>query len=422
MTGRVRERRVTRVGAVIGVRRTVIAAACATVLASVIACRGEQSVGQKAVTPKSGRPLGTTPLPVAHEVPIDAPVKVPERFLGMHSHRWPGGSSRPPAIRIGTVRSLNYDPKDNAFGVHWSGIHLAPDRFDWSVLDRWVDTHAEAGRDLVYTIYGTPAWASTRPDKPDPYGLKGGASRPADWGALDRFVRALVGRYNGQGSRRIRYVEAWNEPDFPSDYWLDGPADLARLMRVVHQAAKAADPGITVVWPGFVNWIDRKETVPRIHTLYRRFAEADDGQGGHGADWGDAIAFHYYATRDDVRQFVDHQESMLATRTALGRTRMPIVLTEIGFDQSVGDKVPTDNKVALIRRWIALSAAYGNGFIGLYSYESDTHLANPHGDPRTAAAIDEVGRRVAGATIRRAALLADDSVWLELGSDATVRI
>jgi hypothetical protein len=401
-------------------RRATLHVAGAAALTPFVACRGADR--SESASRTSGASRGPTPLPVVHEVPVDAPVQVSDKFLGLHAHRWPGGGSRPPSMSIGTVRSLNYDPRDDARGVHWCGIQTGPERFDWSVLDRWVDTHARAGRDLMYTVYGTPTWVSFRPAKADPYDLKGGNSRPTDLGALYQFVRALVGRYNGDGRRRLRYVEAWNEPDFPSDYWLDGPNDLAQVMRTVHEAAKTVDRGITVVWPGFVNWIGEQESVPRVHSLYRRFAEAPDGQGGRGGDWGDAIAFHYYATRPDIRQFVDHQESMLATRRALGQNAKPILLTEIGFDATVGDKVPLSTKVALIRRWIALSAAYGNGFIGLYSYESATHLGDPHGDPLTAVAIDEIGRRVSGATIRRAALLADGSAWLELEKGETLRI
>jgi hypothetical protein len=401
-------------------RRIALSAGTGLALSSLGACRPAETPAAARAAP--ARAVGPTPLPVLREVPIDAPVRVPDRFLGMHFHRWPGGTSTAPTLRFGTVRSLNYDPKDNALGVHWSGIHLAPDRFDWSVLDRWVDTHASAGRDLMYTVYGTPAWVSSRPQRPDPYGLKGGASRPVDPSMLARFVQALVLRYNGQGRRRIRYIEAWNEPDFPSDYWLDGPSDLALLTRTVHQAAKAADSGITVVWPGFVNWIDAKERVPRVHVLYRRFAEAPDGAGGRGGDWGDAIAFHYYATRADLAQFVDHQDSILATRKALGAENRPILLTEIGFDATVGDRIATQTKVALIRRWIALSAAYGNGFIGLYSYESPTHLADPHRDPQTALAIDEMGQRLAGRELRRAAVLSDASVWIEYVDGQTLRV
>ena len=98
------------------------------------------------------------------------------------------------------------------------------------------------------------------------------------------------------------------------------------------------------------------------------------------------------------------------------------MLTETGFDGTVGDTIQRDTKLALIRRWIALSAAYGNGFIGLYSYESDTHLADPHRNASTSSGIDEIGQRLAGRTIRRAAMLVDGSVWVELEGGTTLRI
>jgi hypothetical protein len=352
------------------------------------------------------------PVPVAREVPIEGEVAVPQRFIGMHFHRWPHGSSPAPGFRFGTVRSLNYDPLDNGLGVHWAAIHKAPDEFDWRILDRWVATHSGAGRDLMYTLYGTPAWASTRPDRPDLYGLGGGNSRPRDPAALDRFVRALVARYNGDGTRRLRYLEIWNEPDFPSDYWIDSPADLAALARVAYTAAKAVDPSLVVVWPGFVNWIMPDEKIPRIHRLYLRLAQASDGAGGRGADWGDALAFHYYATRADAGQFVDHQQSVRATRDAIGRSGWDIHLTEIGFEDKFGETLPVAAKLRLIRQWIAISAAFGDRFVGLYSYENANNLAAPAFDKAAAHAIDEMHDALCGRNLRRAALLADGSVWL----------
>ena len=94
------------------------------------------------------------------KVPMTAAVAVPTTFSGLHSHRWPGGSSPAPTYGYGTVRSLNFDPADN-LGILWYGINKADGQYDWSKMDQWVQTHYSAGKQLVYSLYGTPAWCSS---------------------------------------------------------------------------------------------------------------------------------------------------------------------------------------------------------------------------------------------------------------------
>ena len=74
-------------------------------------------------------------------------------------------------------------------------------------------------------------------------------------GLVEKFVDALVRRYNGDGVRRIQKFEIWNEPNFQGyAYWRNSAADLAAVGRTVYQTAKAVDPGIQVLWPAFVEW------------------------------------------------------------------------------------------------------------------------------------------------------------------------
>src|SRR5690606_22873015 len=90
------------------------------------------------------------------------PVQVPRDYVGIHFHRWPrrwrmGDVDSPaPTYRYGAVRSLNYD------GVAWRDLQLAPGAYDFKRLDEWVDTHAARGHTMMFTLYGTPTWASTR--------------------------------------------------------------------------------------------------------------------------------------------------------------------------------------------------------------------------------------------------------------------
>ena len=364
------------------------------------------------------------PARMVRRVPLDRDVEVPRNFVGMHLHRWPGGPSSAPRFPFGVVRSLNYDPRSAGGGIHWNAIERESGRFDWGLLDTWVDTHRRAGRDLVYTLYGTPAWCASR-STPDAYGKPGGDSPPTDLRFVRRFVTALVDRYNGGGSRRIGCIETWNEPTFDgTQTWKGSATELAAIGRALFTSAKAIDPGVRILWPAFVDSLESGEPVPNLFKYtHQAYAKASDGSGGRGRDWADALNFHYYHTGKipGASNLMDHQDSMLAVRTSLERPGWPIYLSEIGFLDGVGERYTVDEKVSYVQRWAMLSAAYGNAMIGFYSYESVTNLGAPKDEPRIADAIGEMHTRLSGASIVEAGLLEDGSVWVCFADGTTLR-
>jgi len=92
--------------------------------------------------------------------------------------------------------------------------HSAPDI--WGALDAIVLAETQAGRDIYFTLCGTPAWAA-RPDMVFMGGKLGPSSPSAAMDSLALFVTALLTRYNTDTvlSRitPIRYLEVWNEPE-----------------------------------------------------------------------------------------------------------------------------------------------------------------------------------------------------------------
>lgn len=353
--------------------------------------------------------------PRDREILEGGPVQVPRDFVGIHFHRWPrrwrmGDIDSPaPTYRYGTVRSLNYD------GVAWRDLQLAPGAYDFKRLDEWVDTHAARGHTMMFTLYGTPTWASTRPSVLDPYFYLGGDSRPIDMKLVGEFTEALVSRYNAPGSkRRIAYLEIWNEPDFHGGrYWRDTAEDLAELCREAYLAAKRADPDIVVLSPPFNDLFEGPKVFPKVV----RWANADDRHGGTGGQWADEIAFHYYHYWDtNPVELLDVIEGMRMTRDAIGKRGVPMHLTEIG-DNRYWEKggVPESDKILTIRRWMALGAAAGLRMIGLYSHESH-HLGEPATRPAVAAAIDEMHEILAGSTITEGMLRKDGRVEIAMAN------
>lgn len=82
--------------------------------------------------------------------------------------------------------------------------------YRWGALDTEVKNAVAAGLEPLLTVTGAPAWAQRQGVITDPYGADDPV--PSDYGA---FATALAHRYSGNyhGLPRVRYWEAWNEPN-----------------------------------------------------------------------------------------------------------------------------------------------------------------------------------------------------------------
>jgi len=100
---------------------------------------------------------------------------------------------------------------------------------------------------------------------------------PSDWVAYQKYVEAIVERYDGDGvndmpglKTPIKYWEAMNEPDLqynnknlPSgesdrlNFYKQGPADYGQLLKYTYQAIKKADPEANVLIAGAAGGSDQ---------------------------------------------------------------------------------------------------------------------------------------------------------------------
>ncbi len=347
---------------------------------------------------------------------ITEPVHVPQDFAGLHAHRWPVGTpaSAKPTYHFGTARSHDFE------GAAWSRVHKAPDVYDWEKLDAWVKVHTEAGRSLIYTLYGTPAWASQLPEQRDPYGERGGAAPPRDLRAVADFVRTLVRRYNSDGEHRIAYLELWNEPTFdrsPGHFWCGTAEELVALGRTAALTAKAEDPRICVLSPGFAGNLAGALDLfaPRLQDaesspIYQ-YLTAADGHGAHGARWCDGIAFHCYnaPTTGTNRYFAQEIVRVKAMLHLLGITA-PLYDTEFGFLPE--DEFHEASRIAqamVLRRCAAVQAGLGVRALCFYAHD-DELVGNPSLHPEVAEAIGDVHAMIAGKTLDQVTLQPDGSV------------
>ncbi|MBI4898118.1 MAG: hypothetical protein HY827_07100 [Actinobacteria bacterium] len=129
-------------------------------------------------------------------------------------------------------------------------------RYRWTAFDATVRRAAAAGRELLVTVSGAPAWAQrpgARPDDIAPSGYHVNAAAYAD------FAYAAALRYNGRfpdpltaGATlpRVRIWQAWNEPNLPSFLYPATPEHYLPLLNGFYDAVKSVDGTNFVVAAG----------------------------------------------------------------------------------------------------------------------------------------------------------------------------
>lgn len=315
---------------------------------------------------------------------------IPSTFVGQHFH----APLAEPSYKVGLWRS------HDGPAMQWRDAHLGPGRFDWSSHDRAIDHYFKLGLPCNYCLYGTPAWISSRPTRPDPYNRPGASSSPSSPDAVEEFVRALLGRYRG----RIRWIEIWNEFNNTAGavFWQGSLDELAGVGRSVWRAAKDVAPEVVVLGP----------SVTSDDESLARYLRADDGHGGKAARWLDAVAVHPYrgyGWRDpqhgrdlELGQWITQLRRRMADGGLPATT--PIYITEIGYHWATDHPSVAANTPGQFANWIEQvvlrAATLGVAQIDLYSHTA-TLIGDPSRHAVVAQAIDRLARQLAGQTLLR---------------------
>jgi hypothetical protein len=196
------------------------------------------------------------------------------QFFGMATNviadSWPGTM-----VPVTSWRSLGGS-------VKWADINTAPGTYNFKRLDQWLKMAQASHTDVMFTVYATPTWASSRGANsvsPNTSCVDEGQNGPGicdppvdlacDGTGTDvyfqTFVHAVIGHV---GAGKIKYWELWNEPNIPSEW--NGDADcpgvlnggdrmLARMARDMRAIVSAADPDARFTTPAPVgnpaHWI-----------------------------------------------------------------------------------------------------------------------------------------------------------------------
>lgn len=187
---------------------------------------------------------GAAPV-LSDEIDLSRLAVAPNPRLGL---AFPGGRTAyyPLIARagIGVVR----------ISVAWDRVEPSRGRFDWVGLDARVRALQDNGLEPFMTFESDAEWATA----PETRRVKN--ARPLSPGDWERFVRAVVERYDADGrndmpglGRRVRYWQAaneWMSDENRSGGWVGRAEDLVAYIRVAHDAVKAADPDALFVLGG----------------------------------------------------------------------------------------------------------------------------------------------------------------------------
>ena len=129
---------------------------------------------------------------------VSTPVTLSKETFGIHFHRIYNNITTFPDLPIGFVRSHDG-------GLRWQEIQPSnSSSYDWGRFDTWLN-HVESNNCTpVFTVFGTPSWASSRPAEASAYGINGLAAEPSNMNDLANFVTA-VAQGMGVGFNTTRY-------------------------------------------------------------------------------------------------------------------------------------------------------------------------------------------------------------------------
>lgn len=125
--------------------------------------------------------------------------------------------------------------------------------YDWARYDRIVEGARAAGVEILFAVWGTPAWAAD-PAVPVSGRFPARATRPANPEDFGRFGAAVVSRY---ASRGVRRYEAGNEPNLSfflrpqyarrGKRWVAvSPRTYAAMLSSFYREAKDVDAGVVI--------------------------------------------------------------------------------------------------------------------------------------------------------------------------------
>ncbi len=215
-----------------------------------------------------------------------APYQAPSPDYGVSVFLW--GEPAATGRLLNQVKDLNFHWIRQLF--QWQAIEGADKgQFDWSEADRVVKAANDAGVKIIARLDFAPDWSQAVPVPNGP---------PDDLNDFGDFVNAFVSRYgpsSTQGVGRVDAIEVWNEPNLTREWGnkpinQDQAGQYVNMLKIAYEAAKAADPQITVISAGLTPTGTNDDTARPDDVYLQWLYDAGAGQyfdvlGAHGAGY-----------------------------------------------------------------------------------------------------------------------------------------
>ncbi len=122
----------------------------------------------------------------------------------------------------------------------------------WAKYDYIVQQAQRNGLELIVRLDSPPDWARERfRSTPEVQAAAAEGKRvtgpPDNLADFGDFAAIVAQRYQGQ----LRFFQIWNEPNLPGEwnYHRQDPAELVKMLRVVHARIKAVNPDAVILFP-----------------------------------------------------------------------------------------------------------------------------------------------------------------------------
>ncbi len=211
------------------------------------------------------------------------------------------------------------------YNAVWENVQPTEDTWNWESIDDYLTLVEDYGFRWHVKTTGSPAWAADERFAPPPLD------------AWRTWITALASRH----AESIEFWEVWNEPNI--GFFKGSVDEYTQVQRVAHDAIKEVAPGITVTSGGYAGMNHHKSKRGAFEAAFLEYPR--------GYDW---FAYHMHDAFPQFYSDVHYQLAAIQQRT--GKTDVPIVFTETGYDTRYGQRFQAETLVKKITYAAAIGA------------------------------------------------------------------
>ncbi|GHC01718.1 hypothetical protein [Cerasicoccus arenae] len=193
------------------------------------------------------------------------------------------------------------------YNAVWQHVQPQEGTWNWERIDNYLDLVKRYNFQWHVTTTGCPSWATEQRFDPPPLD------------AWREWISALATRH----SESMQFWEVWNEPNI--SFFNGSVEEYTQLQRVAHDAIKEASPSTVVTSGGYAGMNHHKSKPGAFEAAFLEHPRA--------YDW---FAYHMHDAFPQFYSDLHHQLAAIQQRT--GKTDVPIVFTETGYDTRHGQR------------------------------------------------------------------------------------